>query len=79
MNCMNRRAIAEQIFLAGVDSVLPDRLFAGLVTIKDNNICFGKHKFSLAEFGKIYIIGAGKSSARMAAEVENILGSRISD
>jgi glycerate 2-kinase len=76
---MNRRAIAEQIYTAGVHSVLPGRLVTREVAIKDNFICMGSHRFYLDEIGKIYVIGAGKSCARMAAEVENILGSRISD
>jgi glycerate 2-kinase len=79
MNYMNRRAVAEQIFLAGVDSVLPDRFIAREVVMKGNFIYLGDHKFCLDKLGKIYVIGIGKSSARMAAELENILGNRITD
>jgi glycerate 2-kinase len=76
---MNRRTIAEQIFLAGVESVLPDKLIAGEVALRDNYLCIGRLKFSLDTFSNIYIIGAGIATARMAAEIENILGSRITE
>jgi glycerate 2-kinase len=76
---MNRRTIAEQIFLAGVESVLPDKLISREVALRDNYLCIGKLKFSFDTFNKIYVIGAGKSIARMAAEIENILGNRITE
>jgi glycerate 2-kinase len=74
---MNRRTIAEQIFLAGIESVLPDRLIIKEMTVNNNNLVIGNLKFPLEEIDKIYVIGAGKASAKMAAEVENILGNRI--
>jgi glycerate 2-kinase len=77
-NIMNRRTIAEKIFLAGVESVLPDRLIIKEMAIEDNNLVIGNLKFRLEEIDKIYVIGAGKASAKMASEVENILGNRIS-
>jgi glycerate 2-kinase len=40
-------------------------------------IVINKLKYSLELIDKIYVIGAGKASAMMALEVENILGSRI--
>ena len=74
---MNHRIIAEQIFLAGINSVLPDRLISNKLILNNNCLTIGKLNFSLEFIDKIYIIGAGKGSAKMAAEVENILGSRI--
>jgi hydroxypyruvate reductase/glycerate 2-kinase len=76
---MNRRTIAEQIFLAGIESVLPDRLIAKEMSVKDKNLSIRELKFSLDTIENIYVIGAGKASARMAAEVENILGRRITE
>lgn len=74
---MNRRIIAEQIFLAGVESVLPDRLVANALTIRDNCLFIDDLEFPLGVFENIYIIGAGKAITMMAAEVEKILGNRI--
>ena len=74
---MNRRTIAEQIFLAGVESVLPENLITKEMALKDNCLVIGHLNFSLETIENIYVIGAGKASAMMGEEVEKILGSRI--
>jgi glycerate 2-kinase len=76
---MDQRIIAEQIFLAGVESVLPDHLIKNVMKIEDDCLTIGHLEFTFNETENIYIIGAGKAGARMAAEVENILGDRISE
>jgi hydroxypyruvate reductase/glycerate 2-kinase len=76
---MNHRSIAEQIFLAGVESVLPDRLITKEMSLKDNCLVIGHLNFSLNTVENIYVIGAGKASAMMGADVEKILGSRITE
>jgi hydroxypyruvate reductase/glycerate 2-kinase len=76
---MNKRTIAEQIFLAGIDSVLPERLITKSMELKNNNLTISHLNFSLKEIENIYIIGAGKASAMMGAEVEKILGNRITE
>ena len=76
---MNRRVIAEQIFLAGVESVLPDRLITNEMSLRDNCLQIGHLSFSLETIENIYVIGAGKSCAMMGAEVEKILGDRITE
>ena len=74
---MNHRIIAEQIFLAGIESVLPDRLILKEMALKNNCLFIAYKNFSLEEFDNIYIIGAGKGSAKMASAVENVLGNLI--
>jgi hydroxypyruvate reductase/glycerate 2-kinase len=74
---MNHRYIAEQIFLAGINSVLPERLITGMVALKSETLSIGHLNFSLQSLRNIYVIGAGKASAAMGAEVEKILGDRI--
>jgi glycerate 2-kinase len=76
---MNYRSVAEQIFLAGVDRVLPGRLINKSISIDDNILAVGNHRFNLKEYDNIYIIGAGKASALMGAEVERIFSGRITD
>jgi glycerate 2-kinase len=76
---MNCREIAEQIFLAGVESVLPPRLITNEMSLKDNCLKIGHLSFSLETIDNIYVIGAGKASAMMGAEVEKILGNRITE
>jgi glycerate 2-kinase len=74
---INYRKIAEEIFLAGVESVLPVKLMADTISLKDNYLKIGQMSYSLKSSGNIYVIGAGKASAMMGREIENILGKRI--
>jgi glycerate 2-kinase len=76
---MDPKELAEKIFLAGIESVLPANLIARQMMIRDNYLVAGSLKFSIEESGKIYVIGAGKASGLMAAEVEKLLGDRITD
>lgn len=75
---MNGRAIAELIFLAGVKSVLPERLIKEIMSLNDNYLTIGNLTINLESVQKIFVIGAGKASATMGAEIEKILGGRIS-
>ena len=79
MKRLNYRAIAEQVFIAGVNRMIPERLVFKVMTLKRNCLIVGSLQFPLNEIDKIYVIGAGKASAMMAAEVEKILGSNINE
>ncbi len=72
-------ALAEKIFLAGVERVLPENLISKEMMIRSNRLLIGSLEFSLEAIDKIFVIGAGKASAMMAAEVEKILGNRITE
>jgi glycerate-2-kinase len=74
---MNYRTIAEQIFLAGIESVLPHNLIMKHIRLEDNYLKIDNHVFDLRSINNIYVIGAGKASAMMGAEVEKVLGDRI--
>ena len=76
---MNYRTIAEEIFLAGVESVLPSRFISSEMSLNDNCLKIGQLSFSLEAIENIYVIGAGKASAKMGAEVEMILGNLITE
>ena len=76
---MNYKSIAEQIFLAGIESVLPSRLISSKLALRDNCLNIGDLSLSLETIENIYVIGAGKASAMMGAEVEKILGERITE
>jgi glycerate 2-kinase len=79
MQEIDNRKIAEQIFLAGIDSVLPDKLISGSMKIQNNLLQIGDLTFDLTITDKIYVVGAGKASALMGAAVEKILGDQITD
>lgn len=74
---MNYRTVAEQIFLAGVDRVLPSRLINKAISFSENCLQAGELSFMPDSFENIYVIGAGKASALMGAEIERMLGDRI--
>jgi glycerate 2-kinase len=74
---MNNREIAEKIFIAGVRSVLPEKLITGILKLEGNLLIAGENKIPLDNIKNIYVIGAGKGSAAMGHYVETILGSRI--
>ena len=74
---MNNRKDAEQIFLSGVRSVLPDNLINGIMSVNGSILTVGDLIFNLDRIGDIYVIGAGKASAAMAHYVEAALGNRI--
>jgi glycerate 2-kinase len=78
-NKLDSKTIAEQIFLAGVESVLPAKLIKKEMSLTDNCLKISNLNFSLESFENIYVIGAGKASAMMGAEVEKILGESITE
>lgn len=71
--------IAEQIFLSGVDSVLPDKMIRNQVKVIDNVLHIAELEFSLSTFKNIYVLGAGKASALMAKGLEDVLSERITE
>jgi glycerate 2-kinase len=76
---MNHREIAEDIFKAGIQSVLPEGLISKVMTLEDNHLILCGQSFDLDTIQNIFIIGAGKACAMMAYGVEKILGSRITE
>jgi glycerate 2-kinase len=76
---LDYRKMAEEIFLAGVAAVLPDKLIREQVRLENEYLTIGKIKFDLRQIKNIYVVGAGKASAIMAKEIEAILGDRITE
>jgi hydroxypyruvate reductase/glycerate 2-kinase len=74
---MNNREIAEKVFIAGVKSVLPEKLITGIMRIDGSVLTIGENKVLLDSIKNIYVIGAGKASAAMGHYVESILVTRI--
>jgi glycerate 2-kinase len=74
---MDYRTTSEQIFLAGINRVLPEKLITNVMALRDDALIIGDLTFHLPSVENIYVIGSGKASASMAAEVEKILDFRI--
>lgn len=68
---------AHLIINAAIDAVKPDLLIHRRLKLQDGILRIGRKKFALSDFKKVYIIGAGKASAFMAREMEEVLGSHI--
>jgi glycerate 2-kinase len=73
------REIAEQIFLAAIESVLPGKLISAVMRLNQGTLEIGDLSFPLETIENIYVIGAGKASALMGAEIEKILGNLITE
>jgi hydroxypyruvate reductase/glycerate 2-kinase len=74
---VNPKSAAEQIFNAGVASVLPDRMIRNHLKISGDKLVAGNIRIALTDVKNIYVIGAGKAGALMARETELILADRI--
>ena len=57
------RKIAEQIFLAGVEHVLPDRLIAQQVNREGSLLHIAGRTYPLSPDGRVYVLAAGKAAA----------------
>ena len=68
---------AVEIFLAGVKAVDPGRAVRDHVSLNGETLFAGDLEIPLSPVGKIFIIGAGKAGAPMAAALEQVLGDRI--
>ena len=75
--------ILEDIFLAGVQRVDPDRLLRSSLVLDESTLKVMTPAFTKAiemnDFDQVFILGAGKATAKMARSVEDILGDRITD
>lgn len=73
------KKIIEQIFLAGIEGVLPEKLIQTQMKRSEDVLQIAEKTFPLSRFRHIYVLAAGKAAALMAKETENVLGDRITD
>lgn len=71
------RGHALRIFRAALRAADPVRAVLGHVRREGEVLIAGERRYDLSSFRNIYVIGAGKASARMAVAVERLLGTRI--
>lgn len=76
---MNAKIFAEKIFLAAIESIIPDKIIRREVYFQDTILYISGRAIPLDTINNIYVIGAGKASAIMAKEIESILGSSITE
>jgi glycerate-2-kinase len=57
----------------------PRKLVAGAVTLDGGSLTAGGRSYDLGAYPKVVLLGGGKASGLMAAEMERILGDRIDE
>jgi len=70
---------AEALFRTAVAAVQPAPLIEKNVHLAGNQLTIAGSDFDLSMVEHIYVVGAGKATAPMAAALENILGEAIAD
>ena len=73
------KKIAELIFFAGVNGVLPEKLMQSQVKLSGDLLQVAEKRFPLSRFRHIYILAAGKAAASMSRGVEKVLGDKITN
>jgi len=71
------RLQALRIFQAALQAAEPSQAVLRHVRCDGGVLVAGRRRYPLRAFRNIYVIGAGKASARMAQAVEKLLGARI--
>ena len=72
------REHARQIFAAGLASADPFAAVTRHVKLENGHLTVGERRYDLAGVGRIFVVGCGKASARMALALEQTLQDRIS-
>jgi len=70
---------AAEIFYKGLDAVEPGAAVKRCCKFDGESLFVGNRAYHLSQYKKLFVIGAGKATAPMAAAVEDILEERISD
>ncbi len=68
---------AVDIFLAGVAAVDPGRAVRDHLRLEGDVLLADTHRISLSSDTRVFVAGAGKAGAPMAAAVEQVLGNRV--
>jgi len=71
------RTDARAIFMSGIDAVEPGSAIRRAVRRSGDRLEIAGRVYELSQFRHLYVIGAGKAGAPMAAAMEEILGDRL--
>ena len=78
MNSLKQqRQHAQKIFEAGLEAADPIVSIRRHLRVERDNLYAGDRVYDLANHGNVYVVGAGKATAKMALAVEALLGERI--
>ncbi|MFG0262974.1 MAG: glycerate kinase [Novipirellula sp. JB048] len=65
------------IWNAGVDAVRAQQLIAAQVRLESDQLSIADHLFSLTDFDRLIIVGAGKAASGMATGLTAVIGDRL--
>jgi len=71
------RKDASAIFRAALKAADPGEAIRRHVRVDGERLIAGRRRYDLSAFDGVTVLGAGKASAAMAAEVERLLGHRV--
>ena len=78
MNISKLRQDARKIFDAGLQAVDPKVAVHKYLKQESERLRVGEQTYQLSDFNNIFVVGAGKAGAPMAAAVEEALGDKLS-
>jgi hydroxypyruvate reductase len=70
---------AHQIFRSALNAVEPKTAIRTCVRRQGDHLTLGERTFDLSSFERVFVIGAGKAGAPMAAALEEILDTHLTD
>ncbi len=73
------REDAIAIFKAGLRAVAPDTAIARFCSRSGDVLTIGDRSYDLTNYANIYLVGAGKATAPMAAAMEKLVGDHLTD
>ncbi len=73
------RQQAKTIFQAALHAVKPEEAIRSRMNVSNGVLTIGERTFSLKDYNRIFVVGAGKADAPMAQAVERLLGQQVSD
>jgi len=74
----NLRADLDKIAQSALDAVAPEACLRRALQLEGEHLHVTEGSFDLSQVQRIFVVGMGKASARMAASLEDLLGERIS-
>jgi len=76
-NITQMRKDAEEIFYSGLRAVDPGLAVKRYCRREGDHLFIADLRYDLSKYKNIFVIGAGKATAPMAAEIENLLGDKV--
>lgn len=73
------RKICLEITEAGLFSIQPEKTIAGNVSLINSALTIQNQTINLQKFKRVFLLGFGKGSARLAKNIENLLGDFLTD